>query len=86
VEHLEAVSLGYAPALPGKHHSILERLAREKHSSFLQKFVNYGRKKGEGKTTSLLSASFCRRKLVESIEVFCFLRGKCTKLGENALS
>ncbi len=39
---------------------------------------------GEGKTTSLLSASYRRLrrwKLVESIEDFCFLRGKCTKLG-----
>ncbi len=42
--------------------------------------------KGEGKTMSLLSASFRRRsrqKLAESREDFCFLRGKCTKLGEG---
>jgi hypothetical protein len=28
-----------------KHHTRLERLARDKHSSLLQKFVNYGHKK-----------------------------------------
>jgi len=28
-----------------KHCTILERLARSKHSSLLQKFVTYGRKK-----------------------------------------
>jgi hypothetical protein len=27
------------------HKTSLERLARDKHSSLLQKFVNYGRKK-----------------------------------------
>ncbi len=35
---------------------------------------------GEGKTTSLLSASFRRPVRIED---FCFLRGKCTKLGEG---
>jgi hypothetical protein len=42
--------------------------------------------KGEGKTMSLLSATFCRlrqQKLVGSWEDFCFLRGECTKLGEG---
>ncbi len=41
---------------------------------------------GEGKTTSLLSASFRwlrRQKLVESWDDFWFLRGECTKLGEG---
>ncbi len=44
MEHLKRPSLGLALAL----HAIirlLERLARDKHSSLLRKFVNYGQKK-----------------------------------------
>ena len=35
-------SLGQAPGLTHKHQTRLERLARDKHSSLLQKSVNYG--------------------------------------------
>jgi hypothetical protein len=38
---------------------------------------------GEGKTKSLLSATFRQQKLVGSREDFCFLRGECIKLGEG---
>jgi len=42
VERLKDPSLRKAPALPAL---LLQRLARDKHSSSLQKFVYYGRKK-----------------------------------------
>ncbi len=38
-------TLGYAPGLTRKHLTRLGRLARDKHSSLLQKSVNFGRKK-----------------------------------------
>ncbi len=38
-------TLGYAPGLTHKHYTRLERLNRNKHSSLLRTFVNYGRKK-----------------------------------------
>jgi hypothetical protein len=38
-------SLGYAPGLPHKHKTRLERHARDKHSSLLRKSVNYGHEK-----------------------------------------
>ncbi len=37
-------TLGSAPGLTSKHKARLERLARDKRSSLLQKFVTYGRK------------------------------------------
>ncbi len=37
-------TLGCAPDLTDKHLSRLEKLARDKHSSLLRKFVNYGQK------------------------------------------
>jgi hypothetical protein len=37
--------LGLAPGLSRKHQTRLKRLARNKRSSLLQTFVNYGRKK-----------------------------------------
>jgi len=43
VEHTKGVSVGYF-ALPRKHFTILERLVRDKFSSLIRKFVNYGRK------------------------------------------
>jgi hypothetical protein len=36
------LTLGYPPGLTHKHQTRLERLAREKHFSLLQKSVNYG--------------------------------------------
>ena len=42
VEHLKGSSIVQAPVLPTK--TKLERLARDKHSSLLQKSVNYGEK------------------------------------------
>jgi hypothetical protein len=44
VKHLLGASTRQAQALPTKL-VILIRLARDKHSSLLQKFINYGRKK-----------------------------------------
>ncbi len=38
-------NLGQAPGSTRKHKTKLERLARDKHSSLLRKFVNYGNKK-----------------------------------------
>jgi hypothetical protein len=38
-------TLGWAPDLAHKHQTRLERLARDKHCSLLQKTVNYGCKK-----------------------------------------
>jgi hypothetical protein len=35
-----------APVLTHKHKTSLERVARDKHSSLLRTFTNYGRKKG----------------------------------------
>ncbi len=43
MEHTKGISVGYF-ALPCKHFSILERLVRDKFSSLIRKFVNYGRK------------------------------------------
>jgi hypothetical protein len=37
-------TLGKAPGLTNKHKTRLERLARDKHSSLLQKLVKYGQK------------------------------------------
>ncbi len=37
-------TLGYAPGLTHKHLTRLERVAKNKHSSLLQKSVNYDRK------------------------------------------
>jgi hypothetical protein len=45
VEQLKCASLGKAPGLTCKHWTRLDRSAREKHSSLLRKFVNYGRKR-----------------------------------------
>jgi hypothetical protein len=46
VEHLKGASLAWVGSGPtGKHYTLLERLARDKHSSLLRKSVNYGRKK-----------------------------------------
>ncbi len=44
VEHLKVASLRYALALPANIRTRLERLARDKHFSLLQKSVNYGHK------------------------------------------
>ncbi len=38
-------NLWLAPGLIHKHYTRLERPARDKHSSLVQTFVNYGRKK-----------------------------------------
>ncbi len=38
-------TIGYAPSLTYTYQTRLERLARDKHSSLLQRSVNYGRKK-----------------------------------------
>ncbi len=38
-------TLGQAPGLTHKHQNRLERLGKDKHSSLVRKFVNYGRKK-----------------------------------------
>ncbi len=38
-------TLGQAPGFAHKQYTRLERLVGEKHSSLLQKFVSYGRKK-----------------------------------------
>jgi len=43
VEHLKGASFRKVPDLPAK--TKLERLARGKHSSLLQKSINYGSKK-----------------------------------------
>ncbi len=45
VEHLKVASLRYALALPTNIRTRLERLARDKHFSLLQKSVIYGHKK-----------------------------------------
>ncbi len=45
VEHLKGASLRLAPDLSHKHLTRLEKLARDKHSSLIRKFVNYGWKK-----------------------------------------
>jgi hypothetical protein len=37
-------TLGQATDLANKPKTILDRLARDKHSSLLQKYVNYGQK------------------------------------------
>ncbi len=37
-------TLGYAPGLTHKYYTELEWLAKDKHSSILKTFVNYGRK------------------------------------------
>jgi len=44
-EHLKGASIGKALALPRKHWARLEKLARDKCSSLLQKLVTHGRKK-----------------------------------------
>ncbi len=44
VKHLSSSTLGQAPGLAPKHQTRLERLTRDKHSSLLQKYVNYDRK------------------------------------------
>ncbi len=41
--HIRCSTLGWAPGLTHKHNSRLERSARDKHSSLLRTFVNYGR-------------------------------------------
>ncbi len=43
--HLKDSSLGQVPALPLKHLTKLERLARDKHFCLLQNSVNYSRNK-----------------------------------------
>jgi hypothetical protein len=45
MKHLNGASLSKAPALLANRKTRLKRLARKKHSSLLQKFVNYGQKK-----------------------------------------
>ncbi len=45
VGHLKGAPLMKALALNCKHETKLERLARNKHSSLLRKFINYGHKK-----------------------------------------
>jgi hypothetical protein len=45
VRHMKETSLGYAPGLTHKHKTRLERLARDKHTSFLHTVINYGRRK-----------------------------------------
>ncbi len=45
MEHLkEAPTLEQTLDVTNKHYSMLERLAKDKHSSLLQTFVNNGRK------------------------------------------
>jgi hypothetical protein len=44
-EPFKCSTLGYAPGLVHKQKSRLERLTRGEHSSSLQEFVTYGRKK-----------------------------------------
>ncbi len=44
-EPLRCSSLEKAPGLAHKHQTKLERLAKNKHSSLLRKFVNYEEKK-----------------------------------------
>jgi hypothetical protein len=41
VEHLKATFTWAGPSLVCKHHTRMERLVRDKHSSLLQKSVNY---------------------------------------------
>ncbi len=43
-ESLRCPSLGQAPGLTSKYQTILERLARDKHSCLLRKLVNYVQK------------------------------------------
>jgi hypothetical protein len=43
-EPFRCCTLGKAPSLAHKQQTWLERIARDKHSSLLQKFVTYGRK------------------------------------------
>ncbi len=43
VEHQEVASFWYSQALLEKHQTCLEKPARDKHSSLVRKFVNYGR-------------------------------------------
>jgi hypothetical protein len=45
MEHMEGALLRHARCLTCKQCVWLERLARDKHSSLLRKFLNYGRKK-----------------------------------------
>jgi hypothetical protein len=45
VEYLKDASLGKSPGSPLNLFTRLERLARNKQSSLLQKFINDGRKK-----------------------------------------
>ncbi len=45
VVHLKGASTWVGPGLTHKHKTRLERLAKDKHLSLLQKSVNYGRKK-----------------------------------------
>ncbi len=42
MEHLKGASLGVGSSLAWKHLTRLEKLAMDKHSSLLQKSVNYG--------------------------------------------
>jgi hypothetical protein len=45
VEHLtRTLHLEYSTSLTLKHLTKLEKLARDKHSSLLRRFVNYGKK------------------------------------------
>jgi hypothetical protein len=44
-ESFRCSALGQAPGLALKQKTRLERLARDKNSSLLRKFVNYGREK-----------------------------------------
>jgi hypothetical protein len=48
---------GSAPGLTHKYYTRQEKLARDKHSSLLQKSVNYGRKKFYGKGPCLSGTS-----------------------------
>jgi hypothetical protein len=41
VEHLKGSSIGLGSCFKSSHYTILERLAMDKHSSFLWTFVNY---------------------------------------------
>ncbi len=54
MERLEGAFLRLAPCLTCKHWARLEKLASDKHTGLLRKFVNYGRKKfyymGPGKS------------------------------------
>ncbi len=77
-------TLGRAPGLTHKHLTILERLAMDKHSSLLQKVVNYDRKKFYMVGSWVVLELNCDKSLI-SFSIHGSLVDKGLELGYNAM-